>query len=122
MAYDALLLSVVWFVTAFAFTVLTGYPRRPELRPLLQLLLLAVSAGYFVGFWCKGGQTPAMKTWRLKLVQHDHTRISTAKAFLRFVLAGVGIAAFGASLLWALFDADKQFLHDRLAGTRIIRA
>jgi uncharacterized RDD family membrane protein YckC len=26
----------------------------------------------------------------------------------------------GAGLLWALFDRDGQFLHDRLAGTRLV--
>ena len=25
-----------------------------------------------------------------------------------------------AGLIWALFDRDRQFLHDRLAGTRIV--
>jgi hypothetical protein len=25
----------------------------------------------------------------------------------------------GISLLWALFDRERQFLHDRLAGTRL---
>ena len=28
----------------------------------------------------------------------------------------------GLGLLWALFDRDRQFLHDRLAGTRVIKA
>jgi uncharacterized RDD family membrane protein YckC len=27
-----------------------------------------------------------------------------------------------ATLLWAPFDADRQFLHDRLAGTRLVDA
>jgi uncharacterized RDD family membrane protein YckC len=26
----------------------------------------------------------------------------------------------GLSLLWVFFDRDRQFLHDRLAGTRLI--
>jgi uncharacterized RDD family membrane protein YckC len=26
---------------------------------------------------------------------------------------------FGVGFLWALFDRDRQFLHDRIAGTRI---
>jgi len=30
------------------------------------------------------------------------------------------VLLFGAGLLWALIDKDKQFLHDRLAGTRIV--
>ena len=26
-----------------------------------------------------------------------------------------------ANVLWALFDRDRQFLHDRLTGTRLVR-
>jgi uncharacterized RDD family membrane protein YckC len=32
----------------------------------------------------------------------------------------VAVGALGVGLWWALFDRDRQFLHDRLAGTRII--
>jgi uncharacterized RDD family membrane protein YckC len=28
----------------------------------------------------------------------------------------------GAGILWALVDRDRQFLHDRLAGTRIVNS
>jgi uncharacterized RDD family membrane protein YckC len=28
----------------------------------------------------------------------------------------------GISIVWALFDRDRQLLHDRLAGTRLVRA
>jgi len=31
------------------------------------------------------------------------------------VPTGVGVA-------WALVDRDRQFLHDRMAGTRLVRA
>jgi uncharacterized RDD family membrane protein YckC len=27
---------------------------------------------------------------------------------------------FPASIAWALFDRERQFLHDRLAGTRLV--
>jgi hypothetical protein len=26
------------------------------------------------------------------------------------------------SILWAFFDRDRQFLHDRLAGTRLVNS
>jgi hypothetical protein len=28
----------------------------------------------------------------------------------------------GIALGWALFDRDRQFLHDRIAGTRLVTA
>jgi len=33
-------------------------------------------------------------------------------------LLGLGLCGLG--LVWALFDRERQFLHDRLAGTRIV--
>jgi uncharacterized RDD family membrane protein YckC len=30
------------------------------------------------------------------------------------------IGFYGAGLIWAIFDRDRQFLHDRLSGTRIV--
>jgi uncharacterized RDD family membrane protein YckC len=122
MAYDALLLLALLFVAGLVFMVATDYPKRPHLRSVLQLLLLAVSAAYFVGFWLRGGQTLAMKTWRLRLIRANGARVDLPRALLRFVLAAAGLAAFGASIVWALFDRDGQFLHDRLAGTRIVLA
>jgi uncharacterized RDD family membrane protein YckC len=32
----------------------------------------------------------------------------------------IGLAGIG--ILWALFDRDGQFLHDRIADTRIVAA
>jgi uncharacterized RDD family membrane protein YckC len=38
---------------------------------------------------------------------------------MRLVLAALLLPV---SIVWALFDRDRQFLHDRLAGTRLINA
>ncbi len=35
-------------------------------------------------------------------------------------LAFATLAVSGVGLGWALFDRDRQFLHDRLAGTRLV--
>ena len=40
------------------------------------------------------------------------------KAMLRFLLA---VLFFPVTIPWALVDKDRQFLHDRLAGTRLVK-
>jgi uncharacterized RDD family membrane protein YckC len=37
-------------------------------------------------------------------------------------LATLGYLTAGVSILWVLIDRDRQFLHDRLAGTRLVTA
>jgi uncharacterized RDD family membrane protein YckC len=53
-----------------------------------------------------------MKAWRIRLVE-----VTPRKAVARLVLAALLLPL---SILWALFDREGQFLHDRLAGTRLI--
>lgn len=90
-------------------------------RPLFRLLALAALGAYFVYCWSHGGQTLPMKTWRLRLVLASGDALRGRDAWRRFVFAVPCVAAGGVGYLWALFDRDRQFLHDRLAGTRIIR-
>ena len=120
MIYDGLLLAAVLFIAGFAFIYLTDYPNHPGLRPLLQVFLLAIIATYFCGFWCKSGQTLAMKTWRIKLQNRDGGLLSPSQALLRFALAFAGFALGGLTIWWALFDREQQFLHDRLSGNRLV--
>lgn len=89
-------------------------------RPLLQLFLLAITAAYFVYCWTHGGQTLPMKTWRIRLVMRDGGAISLGTGIRRYAFAVIGIGLCGLGLVWALFDRERQFLHDRLAGTRIV--
>lgn len=120
MIYDGLLLFAVLFVAGFAFIYLTDFPNQPGLRPLLQIFLLALMAGYFCWFWCKSGQTLAMKTWRIKLQNRNGVLLSPTQALMRFALALVGVAMGGLTIVWALFDREQQFLHDRLTGNRLV--
>jgi uncharacterized RDD family membrane protein YckC len=62
-----------------------------------------------------------MKTWRLRLVSRDGGGVPLSLAVLRFVLALAGYGLAGISIVWVLFDCERQFLHDRLANTRIVR-
>lgn len=76
---------------------------------------------YFIWFWTHGGQTLAMQTWKIRLVTVGGDSLERRQAITRYLLAVTGILFFGLGILWALFDRDHQFLHDRIAGTRIIK-
>lgn len=89
-------------------------------RVLFQAYLMLISALYFNIQWVRGGQTLAMKTWRLRLVDADARPVSAGRALLRYAAAVASLALFGVGFLWALVDRDQQFLHDRIAGTRIV--
>jgi uncharacterized RDD family membrane protein YckC len=116
MAYEAILLFAVAFFAAWLFYFASGARDATSgwLRHALQLFIVAVFAAYFLWCWLRGGQTLAMKAWGIRLVD-----VTPGKALLRFVLA---LALLPASIAWALFDRDRQFLHDRLAGTRLVNA
>lgn len=74
---------------------------------------------YFSWLWLHGGQTLAMKTWKIQLVSADGCPLRPAQALLRFAVAWPGTLLFGLGFLWAVIDRDGQYLHDRLAGTRL---
>lgn len=76
--------------------------------------------GYFVWYWQHGGQTLAMQTWKILLSTPSGAKPSLAQLILRYVLSWPSLSCLGIGLLWALIDPDRQFLHDRLTGTRLI--
>lgn len=142
MVYEAMLLFGVVAVTGALFSVLFQQRHALYLRHALQIWLLIVITAYFIWFWTHGGQTLAMKTWRIRLVSAEGVQFGVRRALFRYLLAwlwilpGLALAwAVGARnwglalipaanmLLWALtiyLDPQRQFLHDRLAGTRIV--
>lgn len=116
-------------------------PALPE-RVALFWALFAVLAAYFVWCWSNGRRTLAMKTWRLLLVRTDGSVLTPKTALLRYLAAWIGpalaIVAYaalariglgahaawlvGLNFLWAFVDPERQFLHDRLVGTRVVQA
>ena len=87
---------------------------------LLRAWILLVLGAYFGWFWTRGGQTLPMRTWRLRLVGPDDAAVDHRRALHRYLLAWPSVLAAGIGLAWALVDRDRQFLHDRLAGTRLV--
>ena len=120
LVYEGILLFAVLFVSSYLFLSLARDAQSGLPRVIFQIYLLSICGAYFVFCWARTGQTLPMKTWRMRIVTEEGGTLSAGRAFKRYLLAIPGLLS-GISLLWAPFDRERQFLHDRLAGTRIVR-
>jgi uncharacterized RDD family membrane protein YckC len=139
--YEGMLLFGVLFIASYLFSTLSQTRNALDNRHLQQAFLFVVLGIYFTWFWAKG-QTLAMKTWHIRLVDRMGRPVSQSRALLRYVLSWLwflpelaAIAPFKLSgaesaviligwvVVWALlsrFHPQKQFWHDALAGTRLV--
>lgn len=139
--YEGLLIFSVVFMGGYLFGTLTQTRHGLENRHALQAFLFLLLGIYFVWFWHRG-QTLAMKTWRIRLVDCQGQAVSEARAALRYLLCWswflpVGILPWYAKIpavsslliavtwvvIWSLLSRlhpERQFLHDALAGTRLV--
>jgi len=120
MLYESLLAFATAFLAGLAFYGAAEGRLAGETRLLFQTYLFLVLGIYFIACWTRGGRTLAMQTWRMRIVRRDGAPLGVGRAALRYALAWVSLLPFGAGFLWACLDRDRQFLHDRLAGTRIV--
>jgi len=120
--YEVLLLLALVFIATFPYLAVMGDSTHGWKRHLLQGWVLLVWGAYFIGFWTRGGQTLPMKTWKIRVVRNDGAPLGAGRALHRYVLAVLGTLAAGLGFAWALLDRDRQFLHDRLAGTALVDA
>jgi uncharacterized RDD family membrane protein YckC len=139
--YEGMLMFGVVFIAGYLFGTLTQTRHALDNRHALQAFLFVVSGLYFVWFWSKG-QTLAMKTWNIRLVDRQGAPVTQARALLRYGLSWLwflpALAAMspfslsgresativaGWVAFWALlsrFQPQRQFWHDVLAGTRLV--
>jgi uncharacterized RDD family membrane protein YckC len=119
--YEALtVVAVVIVFEIIPYTILGAAVHLAPSGKVLLAHLFLILLLYFAWQWTRGGQTLAMKTWRIRLVTADGEPLSPNIALLRYTLAWIGILPFGLTFLWALLDRDGLYLHDRLSGTRLI--
>ena len=118
--YDLLLVAALVLIATFPFLAFFGDSTLGWRRHVLQAWVVFVTGAYFVWFWTRGGQTLPMKTWHIRVVRSDGQPVGMARAIHRYVIAILGLLAAGLGFAWALVDRDRQFLHDRLAGTALI--
>ncbi len=143
--YEGVLLFGVLMVAGWLYAGLTQQRHALQGKTGLQLFLFVVLAVYFVWFWSHGGQTVAMKTWRVKVVARNGQPLGQGRALARYLaswlwfvpalsaieLSGLksGAAMGGTALAGVLAYAglvwlhpERQFLHDVLCGTRVVDA
>jgi uncharacterized RDD family membrane protein YckC len=142
LVYEAVLLFGVIFLAGLAFSLVLQQRNGYTHHRLMAAWIALVAGVYFVGFWHYGGQTLPMKTWRMRVTGPNGAPPSLARATLRYLAAWLWllpplalhplfnltvphtlVAASVWFVLWAAsarFIRDRQFPHDRIAGTRIV--
>ena len=141
--YEGVLLFGVLMTAGWLYSSLTQQRHALHGRVGLQAFLFVVLALYFGWFWTHGGQTVAMKAWRVRVVAADGLPLTQGRALARYLvswlwflpsllavqLAGlsgvgpivtvvtIGVLAYGAC---CYLHPQRQFLHDALCGTRIV--
>jgi uncharacterized RDD family membrane protein YckC len=141
--YEGMLMFGVVFIAGYLFGTLSQTRNALDNRHALQAFLFVVFGIYFVWFWSKG-QTLAMKTWDVRVVDASGRPVSQGRALARYIaswlwlLPPLGASAafrqggtetmvllFGWVCVWALlsrFHPLRQFWHDALVGTRLVSA
>lgn len=143
--YEGVLLFGVVMTAGLLYAGVAQQRHALQGKIALQALLFVVIGAYFVWSWTHGGQTLAMKTWRLRLQRIDGSEIALPRALVRYLLSwlwflpglsvahawslksggmifvtlAVGVLTYAAL---ALLRPDRQFWHDVVCGTRIIVA
>ena len=119
--YELLLLIALWMLCTWLFVNLFGDATHGAKRYYLQLFLWLVTGTYFIGCWCRTGQTLPAKTWKIKLMNQENQQLTVKQAFIRYALASASLLACGLGYIWALIDKDRLFLHDRILKTRFVQ-
>lgn len=143
MVYETLLGLAVLFLPFLVFEIASHASHANVIEHMRQALAFLVLGAYFIHQWSRQGQTLAMKTWRIKVVMPGRSHVPLQAAAVRYLLSwmwilpaamldhalglerwqALGVIAAGI-LAWsttALLDRDRQFLHDRLTGTRLVQ-
>ena len=114
---DALVIYFTIQICGIAFSELGLLPKGP-----LVAFLFAQNGAYLVGF-TRGGQTLGKMAAGIKVVgAGEAEQVDLGRAVRRTVLWLILATPAGLGFVTALFRTDHRGLHDRLAGTRVVRA
>ncbi len=85
------------------------------------LIILVISLGYFPWFWMRGGQTPGMRPFHLRVVRdRDGGPVGGGQALLRLVGYWISQTVFYLGFAWILIDSRRRGWADLLAGTVVV--
>ena len=113
---DAIVVYFTMQICGLAFSDLDILPKGP-----LVAFLLVQNGGYLVAFTA-GGQTLGKMAAGIRVVPTESASLDLGHAFLREFMWCVLALPAGLGFLTAFFSRDRRGLHDRFAGTRVVRA
>ena len=122
---DLMILAVVDAAVVYFTLQICGIPVEDlDILPKGPMLtfLLVQNGGYLVAFTA-GGQTLGKMAVGIRVVPaDDEPSIDLGRAFLRTLVWVLLAVPAGLGFLTALFSPNHRGLHDRFAGTRVVRA
>lgn len=128
--YDAFLVAAIWMAFGFLLQFIVGpdtsqlVDGRVQTDPVLDVIVFLVevgsAAGFYLWFWTHTGQTLGMIAWRIKAVSRAGGLMSVQQGVLRWGLAWPAFFLLGGGYLWRYVDANRDALHDKLSGTRVV--
>ena len=83
---------------------------------------LIFGLGYGILFVGTCGQTLGKMAMRIRVIGSDRFRVGYGKAAVRTLGYAAAMLTAGLGLILALKDAEHRALHDRLSGTRVVKA
>ena len=122
---DSMILGVAQFAISLALGIAGGALLGDgELAlPLIAALCgMVVGLTYAVFFTGYNGQTPGKMVLRIQVIRTDGSAMTYGRAFLREVIGKFASGIIlGIGYLMVGFDRQKQGLHDKIAGTYVIK-
>jgi len=112
-----------FFVGFFGALAKSGQNETQTLAGILGGLLGALlQACYYTILTWRYGQTLGKKALNLRVVTTGYEPLSFGKAFLREVIGkAISTVILLIGFLWVAWDEKKQALHDKLAGTYVVK-
>jgi len=92
-----------------------------RLLAMILLIFLIVFTVYSVMSWAATGQTVGKMTVGIKVICTDSSAVDLRIAFIRFFGCLLSVATLGIGFIILAFDSHKQALHDRIAGTYVVK-
>lgn len=98
------------------------YGSEPGLQLILFLAPILIAWFYYVGFEISDDNaTPGKRTLGLRVLNANGTQPGIVRASARYLLHFLSILILGIGFLMAIWTRKKQTLHDKLAGTVVVR-
>jgi uncharacterized RDD family membrane protein YckC len=113
---DAIVLYFTLRLCRLAISEMAMLPAAP-----LAGFLALLNGGYFVAFTAAGGQTIGKMATGTRVVGEDDQAVSFGQATVRTLAYLASALPAGLGFVVALIGQGRRGLHDRLAGTRVVR-